>query len=125
MDNVKEVTFLKLNEAIAEEVTLLIGDEVVECFASYCPYELEVGRVYSAEISLNLSQSYEVLEVEPTDVRAVKKGRGFSYYLYGYLNGEEFMTFTTLFDEDVHYEYPDLNNKFICLEVERIDASFC
>ena len=125
MDNVKEVTFLKLNEAIAEEVTLLIGGEVVECFASCCPYELEVGRIYSAEISLNLSQSYEVQEVEPTDVRAVKKGRGFSYYLYGYLSDEEFMTFTTLFDEDVHYECPDLNNKFICLEVERIDASFC
>ena len=125
MNNIKEVKLLKLNEAIAEEVTLLIGGELVECFASYCPYELEVGRVYSAEISLNLSQAYEVQEVEPIDVRAVKKGRGFSYYLYGYLNGEEFVTFTTLFDEDVHYEYPDLNNKFICLEVERIDASFC
>lgn len=77
MDNTKEVTFLKLNEAIAEEVTLLIGGEVVECFASYCPYELEVGRVHSAEISLDLSQSYEVQEVEPTGVRAVKKGVAF------------------------------------------------
>ena len=125
MSNIKKAKLIRLNEIIEEEVTLLIEGEAIECFASFCPYNLEVGRVYNVELSINLSESYEIRKTEPTDVRAVKKGRGFSYYLYGSLDDDTFKTFTTLFDEDIHYDHPDLNNNFICLEVERIDASFC
>ena len=98
---------------------------MIECFASFCPYNLEVGEIYEVELSLNLSQAYKIKKTEPTEVHAIKKGRGFAYYLYGNLKDEKFQTFTTLFDENVHYEHPDLNNHFIYLEVERIDASFC
>lgn len=125
MNNIKKAKLIKLNETIDEEVTLLIGGEPVECFASFCPYSLEIGKIYDVELSLNLSKPYEIKKTEPTDIRILKKGRGFSYYLYGTLDNEVFKTFTTLFDEDIHYDHPDLNNNFICLEVERIDASFC
>jgi len=124
MKSIKAAKLLKLSDSILEMVTLLVEGEVIECFVSYCPYDLEVGGIYNVELSLNLSQSYEVRKAEPTETRAVKIGRGFSYYLFGNLDDEVFQTFTSLFDEDVHYDHPDLNNKFICLEVERIDACF-
>ena len=125
MNNIKKAKLIKLNKTIEEEVTLLIDGEIIECFASFCPYDLDVGKTYDVELSLNLPQSYEIKETERTDVHVIKKGRGFSYYLYGILDNEIFRTFTPLFDENLHYEHPDLNNHFICLEVERIDASFC
>lgn len=125
MNNIKKAKLIKLNTTIEEEVTLLVEGEVIECFASFCPYNLEVGKTYEVELSLNLPQDYKIKKIEPTEVRAIKKGRGFAYYLYGNLEDEKFQTFTTLFDENIHYEHPDLNNHFICLEVERIDASFC
>lgn len=43
-NNAKKALVVAINEQIDEEVTLLIEQTSVTCFASYCPYEIEVGK---------------------------------------------------------------------------------
>lgn len=120
----KKAHVLALNEHIEEDVTLLIEGTVINCFISCCPYEIEVGKTYNVALTINLSDDYGIERVEPSAVLAAKTDRGYSYLLYGKLDNENILTFTSLSDEDIHHDHPEYNEHFIKLEVERIDASF-
>ncbi|MGY2402851.1 hypothetical protein [Pseudomonas sp. SDO5271_S396] len=122
--NVKKAQVLSTNELIEEEVTLLIDKTIVTCFTTHCPYKIEQGSFYDIEISLNLSDNYEVQKICPTKILAEQVDNSFSYILYGILNNDLFETFTPLNDEGIHYEHPDLNGHFIKVSIERIDVAF-
>lgn len=124
MSNLKNVLITAINEHVEDEITLLIDDTEVVCFASYCPHVLKVGKEYEVELILNFPEAYEAISVEPRSLLIEKKNSGFSYYLYGKLKNDAFQTFTTFFDEKIHFDHPELNGKFIKLGVERIDVSF-
>lgn len=124
MNNIKKALLIKTSEHIDEEVTLLIDGSTIVCFANVCPYELKAGKTYSIELKLNLPDNYSTIESSHREIPIEKIGKGFAYNLYGELHDDEFHTFTVLFDEGVHYDHPAPNNKFIRLQVERIDASF-
>ena len=112
------------NNHIEEDVTLLIEGTTVKCFISYCPYELEVGKTYDVELTLNLSDNYEIERAETIQTLAEHTNRGYSYILYGDLRNDILMTFTSIDVEGIHYDHPECNDHFIKLKVERIDASF-
>lgn len=112
------------NNHIEEDVTLLIEGTTVKCFISYCPYELEVGKTYDVELTLNLSDNYEIERTETIQTLAEHTNRGYSYILYGDLRNDILMTFTSINFEGIHYDHPECNDHFIKLKVERIDASF-
>ena len=124
MNNIKKALLINTNEHIDEEVTLLIDGSTIVCFANVCPYELKVGKTYDVELKLNLPDNYSINQSSQREILIEKTGKGFAYSLYGELHDDEFHTFTTLFDENVHCDHPALNNKFIRLHVERIGASF-
>jgi hypothetical protein len=52
------------------------------------------------------------------------KDDGFSCALYGYLDGGVFRSFVDFSDQDIHYDYPHLNGRFVKVKVDRIDVSF-
>lgn len=112
------------NNHIEEDVTLLIEGTTVKCFISYCPYELEVGKTYDVELTLNLSDNYEIERAKTIQTLAEHTNRGYSYILYGDLRNDILMTFTSINVEGIHYDHPECNDHFIKLKVERIDASF-
>ncbi len=122
--NNKKAKVLKVSELIEEEVTLLIDDTTVTCFASYCPYEIKVGNFYDVELTLNLADDYAIQKICSIETFAERMDNSFSYTLYGQLNNEHFHTFTVLSDEGIHYEHPYLNGFLIKLLVERIDVAF-
>ncbi|MDL2186204.1 hypothetical protein P5706_18630 [Pseudomonas sp. ChxA] len=123
-NNVKNALVVAINELVEEEITLLIEDTVITCFASHCPYEIVVGKTYCVEITLNLSESYEAHKTPTTHVLAKRMGSGFSHALYGMLSDDTFQTFTLLNGEGIHYDHPDLNDSFIKIIVDRIDVAF-
>ena len=123
-NNYKKARVVALNEHVEEDVTLLIDGALINCFIGYCPYDIEVGKTYDVELIINLSDAYEIERVEPNKLLAEKIDNGYSYFLYGKLFNEKFFTFTTLYDEDIHYDHPEYNEHFIKLKVERIDVSF-
>lgn len=123
-NNIKKAQVLTIGELIEEEVTLLIDKTAVTCFVNYCPYEIQIGHLYNIEITLNLADDYQAEKILPTEWLAERVGNGFSYMLYGTLIDGTFHTFTLLNDEGILYEHPALNDSFIKLSVERIDAAF-
>ena len=123
-NNYKRVRVVALNDQIQEDITLLIEGTIINCFISYCPYQIEVGKFYDVELTINIADDYVIERVEPSGVLAEKIDPGYSYILYGELCDERFLTFTSLSDEGIHYDHPELNGSFVKLTVERIDASF-
>ncbi|UZE23109.1 hypothetical protein LOY67_24390 [Pseudomonas sp. B21-056] len=124
MNNLKQVKVLAIDELIEESVTLLICGESVECFANYCPNLIQVGEMHTVELSIDYSETYQVRENPKTNVCIEKANEGFSYFFYGFLNGEVFETFTDLPDEGIHFDYPELNGKFVKIKVDRVNVSF-
>ncbi|AZF12858.1 hypothetical protein C4J93_4698 [Pseudomonas sp. R2-37-08W] len=122
--NLKKAEVIAFNKHVEEDVTLLIEGTFINCFISYCPYELEVGKTYAVELTLNLSDDYEIERTVVSRPLVKRIDRGYAYVLYGYLSNNMFVTFTSLHDEDIHYVHPECNEHFIKLKIERIDASF-
>jgi hypothetical protein len=122
--NYKKARIVAINEHVEEDVTLLIEGTIVNCFISYCPYEIEVGKSYDVELTIKLSDDYEIERTEPNELHVEKIDHGYSYFFYGELHNENFLTFTSLHDEDIHYDHPECNEHFIKLRVERLDVSF-
>lgn len=120
----KKGKVIALNKHANDDVILLIEGTAINCFVSYCPYTIEIGETYDIELTLNLSDDYEIERVEPRKILVEKANYGYCYFLYGELLNETFLTFTSLSDEDIHYEHPECNEHFIKLKVQRIDASF-
>ncbi|MBK3445128.1 hypothetical protein [Pseudomonas lactis] len=115
---------LALNEHIEEDITLLIEGTIINCFISYCPYDIEIGKTYNVELTMNLSDDYEIEKVEPRAPLIEKISPGYAYLLYGNLCDTQFHSFASLNDEDIHYDHPEYNEHFIKLKVDRIDVSF-
>ncbi|WP_124425136.1 hypothetical protein [Pseudomonas orientalis] len=115
---------LALNEHIEEDITLLIEGTIINCFVSYSPHDIEVGKIYDVELTMNLSDDYEIERAEPRTPLIEKISPGYAYLLYGNLRDTKFHSFVSLNDEDIHYDHPECNEHFIKLKVDRIDVSF-
>jgi len=124
MSNIKTAKLLYLNDANEEDATLLIDGHLVECFINSCPYDIEIGKTYEVELTVNLSESYTIEKTTRNSALIEKIPKGYVYFLYGILKDDSFETFTTLHDEDIHYDHPDLNNQHIKLEADRINVNF-
>lgn len=48
----------------------------------------------------------------------------FSCVIAGFLDGAIFRSFVDFSDEEIHYDYSQLNDKFIEIRVDRIDVVF-
>lgn len=44
LNSLKQAQVVALNEHVEEDVTLLIDGSIINCFISYCPYEIEIGK---------------------------------------------------------------------------------
>jgi hypothetical protein len=118
------VELIEIHSESEGHVTLLVNGYVVECFLNSCPYSIEPGKKYNVEFSMDVLEDIKVEKTNRTRVLIEKIPKGYNYYLYGILNDGIFETFTDLDDEDIHYEFPELNHCFIRLEVNRIDVNF-
>jgi len=110
---------------VEDEVLLRVKGLEVKCFASYCPSKIEVGEAYEVEFDLVLSDNDVVAAAEEPITTLLKmKNGGFSCALYGYLDGGVFRSFVDFSDQEIHYDYPRLNGRFVKIQVDRIEVSF-
>ncbi|HWH85231.1 MAG TPA: hypothetical protein VNV36_00480 [Pseudomonas sp.] len=49
---------------------------------------------------------------------------GFSCEVHGRLEGDTFKSFVEFADQDIHFDFPQLNEQFVKITAERIDVSF-
>jgi hypothetical protein len=120
-----QAVVLAVGPVVEDELLLLVNGLEVKCFASYCPSKIEAGEVYEVEFDLVLSDNDVVAAAEePITTLLEMKGDGFSCALYGCLDGGVFRSFVDFSDQDIHYDYPHLNGRFVKIQVDRIDVSF-
>ena len=117
-------TVVEIDEVIEEAIVLLVEGTRIRCFASYCPVKIELGKHDEVELEMVLPDSNSVEQVEKRDTEIEIIGDGFSCVLYGYLDGSTFRSFVDFPDQDIHYEYPHLNEQYVKITADRIDASF-
>lgn len=120
-----EAIVLAIGPVVEGELLLLVKGLEIKCFASYCPSKIEVGATYEVEFELVLSDNDVVTAAEePLTTLIEMMGNGFSCALYGYLDGSVFRSFVYFSDQEIHYDHPDLNRRFVKIQVDRIDVSF-
>lgn len=124
MTKTYNVVVVEVGDNVEEEVVLLVAGTLVKCFVNYCPEGIVVGDSYEVEFSINFPDGdYVILSGE--EKAAVESiGSGFSCFVYGYLDGSIFRSFIDFPDQEIHYEYPGLNEKYIKVKVERINVNF-
>ena len=104
---------------------LLVKDLEIKCFASYWPSKIEVGEAYEVEFDLVLSDNDVVAPAgEPITTLIEMKMTDFHARFMGYLDGNVFRSFVDFSDQDIHYEHPHMNGRFVKIQVDRIDVSF-
>ena len=119
-----EALVVEIDEVVEDAVVLLVNGVIVKCFASYCPFKIELGNQYEVEFDLVLPDRDFVVVAQETSTPVEMIGEGFSYALYGYLDGSVFRSFVDFADQEIHYEYPHFNEQYVKITVDRIDASF-
>ena len=120
-----KVVVLAVGQIVEEEVLLLVNGLEIKCFASYCPSKIVVGETYEVEFELVLSDTDVVAATEePLTTLIEMIGSGFSCAIYGYLDGSMIRSFVDFPDQDIHYDYPHLNERYVKINVDRIDVSF-
>lgn len=125
MNNKIQAKILSFNEHIEEEVTILVDNVVLTCFASYCPYEIKRGKVYSVEFSFQFFDDNIFLEKSDLKIKSIKKSENdYSYIIYGELVDNTLDAGIKFLDIDLFEECWDLKGKFVKLKVDRLDISF-
>jgi hypothetical protein len=114
-----------LSPEVEEEVSITVCGQRFTCFASYLPYQLEVGRVYRAELWPMVFNEYIVQEVSHAESSVVREGMGYSYSIIGELrNGCLRCGRLTLCDEILLANFGFLEGRLISWKIDRFDISF-
>jgi hypothetical protein len=122
-----QAKILYINENVEEEVMLQIGNTILTCFASVCPYVIEVNSTYPVELSLQIfSDDCFVKEVsDDTEPSIVRLGNAFAYVITGRLNGRSLESGRLAFEDDWFLsDFGYLDEKMVAVQVDRIDADF-
>jgi len=125
MTNRYVAVVLTVDQIVEEEVLLLVNGVKVKCFTSYCPLKIEVGKSYEVDFEIVLPDGNFIVAAEKSNSTLVEMiDDGFSCILYGYLDGSTFRSFVDFTDQEIHYDYPEFNEQFVNVRVDRIDVSF-
>ncbi len=117
---------LMQSECIEEEIIIEINNINLVCFASICPYEIEVGATYPVELHLYTFNDYEPKELSDDSPALIRRvGNDFEYMFVGILNDDNLNVNELNFKiNDLLGEYPYLNGKIISVKADRIDVEF-
>ena len=115
---------MEIDSVVEEAVVLLVNGVVVQCFIGYRPFKIEVGKTYEAEFELVFPDNISMEVSQDEQVGVEMEGDSFSCVIAGYLDGAILKSFIDFDSQDIHYDYPFFNQKFIKVNVIRIDVAF-
>jgi hypothetical protein len=115
---------MEIDSVVEEAVVLLVNGVVVQCFIGYRTFKIEVGKTYEAEFELVFPDSISMEVSQDEQVGVEMEGDSFSCVIAGYLDGAILKSFIDFDSQDIHYDYPFFNQKFIKVNVIRIDVAF-
>ncbi|MFJ5256262.1 hypothetical protein ABV589_24010 [Pseudomonas sp. HOU2] len=113
-----------IDQFVEDAVDLVVEGFSLRCFVSYSPSKIAVGSTYDVEFEMLLPDKECVIATERENQQVEMLDGGFSCDIYGYLDGDTLRSFVDFSDQDIHYEYPHLNGRFVKVSADRIDVSF-
>lgn len=121
-----EALVLRVDDDIEEEVILRIGGIELACFASVCPYNIEVGLSYPVELRPMVFDDYNVSELpDGTPPSIDRVGTGFAYVITGKLSGSCLESGGLVIEDEVlQRDFGYLEGKVIAMKIDRIDVEF-
>lgn len=119
-----EIKILAIDDLVEECMTILVHGNVIECFVNSCPKAVAVGETHWVEITIDYSDPLQIEESTEPNALPQKIGDGFGYYLHGTLEGAIFRSFIDFSDDDIHYDYPELEAKPVKIKADRINLNF-
>ncbi|WP_205781154.1 hypothetical protein [Methylocaldum sp. SAD2] len=117
---------LRVDEDIEEEVLLRVGDIELACFASVCPYKIEVGLSYPVELHPVVFDDYSVTALpDETQPAVTRVGTGFAYVVTGKLSGDCLESGGLVIEDEVlQRDFGYLEGKMITMKIDRMDVEF-
>lgn len=117
---------IELDEDVEEAVLLEVRGIQMKCFASSCPYPVDVGSWYPVEFKLTVFDKYQVDQVKGGQGEEIRKlNGGFSYEIIGRINCIGFESMGVVFSDDfLAKEYSYLKGYLVALKVDRLDVEF-
>jgi len=121
-----QAVVLRVDEDIEEEVMLRVGSVELVCFASVCPYKIEVGLSYPVELHPVVFDGYSVTELpDETQPSVTRVGAGFAYVITGKLSGNCLESGDLVFENEVlQRDFSYLEGRMIAMKVDRMDVEF-
>lgn len=121
-----EALVLRVDEDIEEEVMLRIGGIELACFASVCPYNIEVGLSYPVELHPVVFDNYSVNELpDGTPPSIDRVGTGFAYLITGKLSSGCLEAGGLVIEDEVlERDFSYLEGKMIAMKIDRMDVEF-
>lgn len=116
---------LDIDEDVEEQVLLDVQGHHITCFASICPYPINVGEKYRVGFYLFVVDEFCPSEIHGEHAPSITQiGSGFSYSLVGRLSGDILDCGIQIADEVFREQYSYLDGKMIQLKIDRIDVEF-
>ncbi|TPG75467.1 hypothetical protein [Pseudomonas arsenicoxydans] len=115
---------MEIDAVVEEAVVLLVNGVIAKCFINFCSFKIEVGKTYEVEFELVLPDSISMVVSQDGYVGVEMEDDSFSCVLTGYLDGVVLRSFIDFDAHNIHYDYPFFNQKFIKINVIRIDLAF-
>lgn len=114
----------KVSEIIEEEVALRIGNIEFTGFASIVPYQLKVGNQYDVLVGITVLNDFQITE-SSVGIKELKPLNGsFKYLIRGILKEGGILDAGVVLQDEIFEEYGYLINKFVEVEVDRINVEF-
>lgn len=119
-----KVLLEKIDDVVEEEVTLLVGNQKLVCFAGTCPYQIEVGRYYQVDFDMKVFDDYSVVLSNLKKSSLTRLGDTFSYIINGKLQGNSIDCVIPFEDNVLLSAFGYLDGEFVEFKVDRIDVNF-
>lgn len=109
----------KIDALIEEEVVFFVnGLEIIGFNVS--PQELEIGKIYEAEIDVFMIDSLDITKQEGTENKKIEDITNFTYNLCGKLLDGNVLDAGFYITSDLFDDYQHLNGKYVSLAVDRL-----
>jgi hypothetical protein len=119
-------TILMMDDEIDEMVALRIGNNDLTCFASICPFPINIGDVYLVDLRAYFIDEPNVTILSEDVAESIKRVRdGFGYSLVGHLKGSQFIVNGLALDSESDFSLLEgLEGKKLRMAVDRLDVEF-
>ncbi|WP_369987025.1 hypothetical protein [Pseudomonas xanthosomatis] len=119
-----QVTLLHLCPDDENDCLLQVAGTQLRCFIAHAPGELTQGHDYLVSFDMLLDDDCPIEASDDPTPCIRHTDAWYGVEIQGYLNGGTLESIINLDDQDIHYEYPHLNEKPVKVRALRLDVDF-